>query len=362
MSGKIFISYRRHDARWEAKKIYDAFCAVLSKDGVFMDVDSIPLGVDFKKTLRERLDQCDIFLALIGPNWLTITDPKTGRRRIDDEKDFVRMEISEALKRGIPVVPVLLDGTPMPKEGELPEALRDLTQRQAEFLYFKIFDAGVVHLVKNLGMRHQTLIEPANSSSAFNSYAKVAGLGALLGSLLQPFNQAMILHLGPLDIRLHYATYAAAFSLFVAKLISRPGLARPIGLFIALCAIDYIFRGFFAESVLEGAGRRLGDNIPGEPFIIIIEVVFPAASLLLEWLAVVKIFSSESIAQKDTEMLLLVIATGAVQGLWATVLIFMHVGPGLPFVMPFWAFQFATTAILLLYASRRSKPLVMYEG
>src|ERR1700738_3760503 len=136
MSEKVFISYRRHDARWEAKTIYDAFCAVLSKENVFMDIDSIPLGMDFVKSLRDRLFLCDIFLALIGPNWLTITDPKTGHRRIDDEKDFVRLEISEALKRNIPVVPVLLDGTPMPKEGELPEALRDLTRRQAEFLYF----------------------------------------------------------------------------------------------------------------------------------------------------------------------------------------------------------------------------------
>jgi TIR domain len=146
----IFISYRRDDSRWQARMIYDALRLVLPHERLFMDIDSIPPGADFVETLKRRVGECEVVLALIGPGWIDATDPKTGRRRLDNAFDFVRTEIREALKRGIPVVPVLLDETSMPDAEALPEDLRRLVRRQAEFVQFRTFDADVARLMRKL--------------------------------------------------------------------------------------------------------------------------------------------------------------------------------------------------------------------
>jgi len=84
--------------------------------------------------------------------WITNADPKTGKRRLDNPKDFVRIEICAALSRGIPVVPVLLDGAPMPKMDQLPEDMRMLVRRQAEFVEYRTFDTDVDRLIRRLGL------------------------------------------------------------------------------------------------------------------------------------------------------------------------------------------------------------------
>jgi hypothetical protein len=153
MALKVFISYRRADANYPARMIYNALCAVLPRDDVFMDVDSIPLGADFVETLEGWVEKCEILLALIGPGWTDAIDPKTSRKRLQNDNDFVRVEIREALKRGINVVPVLLDGTPMPDPEDLPDDLKRLVRRQAQFVDFRTFDADVGRLLKKLGLK-----------------------------------------------------------------------------------------------------------------------------------------------------------------------------------------------------------------
>jgi hypothetical protein len=161
MASKIFISYRRHDAKYQARMIYEAFRAVLPRDNVFMDVDSIPLGADFVEILEGWVGKCEVLVALIGPGWVDANDPKSARRRIEYENDFVRIEIREALKRGIPVVPVLLDGTLMPEADQLPDDLKRLVRRQAEFIEFRSFDSDVDRLIKKLGLGSEKA-EPQN--------------------------------------------------------------------------------------------------------------------------------------------------------------------------------------------------------
>jgi hypothetical protein len=120
MPRKVFISYRRDDARWQAREIYRALKQVLPSDHVFMDIDSIPIGVDFVEFLEGWVEQCDIMLALIGAGWAEGINPKTGRRRLDNPDDFVRIEVRKGLSRGIPVVPIMLDGATIPDAGQLP--------------------------------------------------------------------------------------------------------------------------------------------------------------------------------------------------------------------------------------------------
>jgi hypothetical protein len=107
MSG-IFISYRRKDTLPWAGRLFDGLSRCFGKGQVFMDISGgIPRGANFEKVLTEALAGCDALLALIGPEWLSCKR-SDGRRRLEVPDDWVRNEIATGLRRGIPVVPVLL--------------------------------------------------------------------------------------------------------------------------------------------------------------------------------------------------------------------------------------------------------------
>ncbi|MEM1293332.1 MAG: SUMF1/EgtB/PvdO family nonheme iron enzyme [Cyanobacteria bacterium P01_H01_bin.162] len=126
---KIFISYRRSDSEDVAGRIYDRLLNHFGKGNVFKDVDDIPFGVDFRDYLNASLDQCQIVLAVIGKTWLTATDD-SGRRRLDNPADWVRLELEESLRRrDVLVVPLLVRRASLPRVDELPEPLRDLAYR-----------------------------------------------------------------------------------------------------------------------------------------------------------------------------------------------------------------------------------------
>jgi uncharacterized protein (DUF2252 family) len=151
MAAKVFISYRRDDSKYQARMIHAAFCRIIPSDHVFMDVDTIRPGENFRQVIQGWVNQCEVLLALIGPGWIDASDPKTKRRRLDNPSDFVRVEIGEALVRGIPVVPVLLDDTQIPDVSLLPDELKELVERQAEFVEYRTFDTDVERLIGRLG-------------------------------------------------------------------------------------------------------------------------------------------------------------------------------------------------------------------
>jgi TIR domain len=128
--GGIFISYRRDDSGGRAGRIFDRVSLTYGRDRVFMDVDSIRPGVDFADYIDEALEGCTVLLAVIGPNWLDARNPD-GTERLGDPHDFVRLEVATALRRGITVIPVLVDDAPVPETRRLPEDLQGLTRRAA---------------------------------------------------------------------------------------------------------------------------------------------------------------------------------------------------------------------------------------
>ncbi|MFI0400863.1 MAG: toll/interleukin-1 receptor domain-containing protein [Thiolinea sp.] len=127
---RIFISYRRDDSGYIAGMLAERLEAVFGSDSVFIDVDAIPLGVDFREYLNQAVAKSELMLALMGNEWLNVKNAQ-GLRRLDDPADFVRIEIEAALKRQIPVVPVLLEQARMPLEAELPPSLQPLAFRNA---------------------------------------------------------------------------------------------------------------------------------------------------------------------------------------------------------------------------------------
>ena len=130
---KIFISYRRADSRKDSGRIYDRLVDAFGKDNIFKDVDNIPFGRDFRGVLSEAVNQCQVMLAVIGQQWLTITDTD-GSRRLDNPADFVRIEIQSGLQRGDArclVIPVIVDNAAMPNADKLPLELRELAFKNA---------------------------------------------------------------------------------------------------------------------------------------------------------------------------------------------------------------------------------------
>ena len=125
----IFLSYRRDDTKWITGRIFDRLEQHYGKGHVLMDVDAIPVGMDFREHLHGILSQCDVLVAIIGPKW--VAPDVNGKTRILDATDWVRIEIETALSKKIPVIPVLVDGTRMPSPGDLPPSLEAFAYRQA---------------------------------------------------------------------------------------------------------------------------------------------------------------------------------------------------------------------------------------
>ena len=121
----VFISYRRADSDDIVGRIYDRLVKRFGKESVFKDVDAIPLGADFRIAIDNSLGSCQLLLAVIGQDWLTITEDN-GVRRLDNPRDYVRLEVEMALDRGIPVIPVLVRRAIMPSSTDLPLAIRSL--------------------------------------------------------------------------------------------------------------------------------------------------------------------------------------------------------------------------------------------
>jgi TIR domain len=125
---RIFINYRRDDAPMAAGRLSDDLGRHFGDDRVFMDVDKIEPGMDFKEAINRGVGACDVFIAVIGNDWLTMRDA-TGRRRLDNPDDYVRLEIEAALKRDVRVIPALVQGATMPGSDDLPPSLAPLATR-----------------------------------------------------------------------------------------------------------------------------------------------------------------------------------------------------------------------------------------
>jgi hypothetical protein len=150
--GKIFISYRRDDSTHITERIYDRLIREYGNDEIFKDVDSIPHGYDFRHVIRDAVESCDIVLAVIGKEWLTVTDD-SGNKRIENEYDFVRMELDISLERNIRVIPILVDNAQMPKKDELPFSLESLSFRNSlNVRSDPDFNNDISRLIKSLNL------------------------------------------------------------------------------------------------------------------------------------------------------------------------------------------------------------------
>ena len=182
---QIFISYRRDDSAGHAGRLEEALERHFGPASVFRDVEDLTPGRPFADALAQRLASAEVALVLIGPHWLEARQDGAKRLWLDD--DYVRKEIVLALGRGIPVVPVLIDETPMPLADALPDALRPLAARHA----VRVSDAGWGDDVKRLIAALDALLPGARVASAPRRRrvligAAALGLAVLAGLVLWP--------------------------------------------------------------------------------------------------------------------------------------------------------------------------------
>jgi hypothetical protein len=126
---RVFICYRREDSAGHAGRLYDALATKLGKDQVFMDVAGIDPGADFVERIEESVSASHAMLVVIGRNWLE-SGPPRRKRRLADPNDYVRLEISTALRKNIRLIPILVQGAAIPVASSLPEEIRRLARRQ----------------------------------------------------------------------------------------------------------------------------------------------------------------------------------------------------------------------------------------
>lgn len=176
----VFLNYRREETAGEARALFSDLRTALGPQAVFMDVDNIALGRDFRQVLHERLQSVDIMLTLIGRDWLNLRNA-AGKRRLDDPNDFVRREISAALERDIAVIPVLLQGAEMPVEGDLPEDIRALAFRNAFEISHSRWNSDVHELLERVGLTGPTV--PSAQAPASKTAAELPAASAVRTSV-----------------------------------------------------------------------------------------------------------------------------------------------------------------------------------
>jgi hypothetical protein len=177
MSDKIFISYRRDDSKGEARSIYQRLEKAFGESRLFMDVDTIESGQNFRDALNTSLSDCRAMLVVIGREWLTIQGGD-GKPRLADERDFVNLEVSSALKRGVAVIPVLVDGAKMPNPDQLPASLQNLASMQAAIVTHENFSSDMDRLERRLGALVSTGKSRTRLLVALAAVVAIAGLGA----------------------------------------------------------------------------------------------------------------------------------------------------------------------------------------
>ena len=176
MAGKIFINYLRDDSASEALNVAQYFEHTFGKRNIFIDIDRLRAGLKFRTVLEDKLGQCKVMLAIIGPNWIDTRDGKTGSRRIDNPEDWVRIEIERALARNIPVIPVLVGKATLPSKSDLPPSLQPLLKHHGATLTtngFRYEMAGLARDVAYLTGRPWGRMAAAASALILGSYVVV---------------------------------------------------------------------------------------------------------------------------------------------------------------------------------------------
>ena len=147
---RVFLSYRREDTRHLAGRLYDRLAERFGHGHIFIDVDSIEPGADFLPRSRRPSPRAVCFSrSSVVPGSTPATSTVSA---LDDPDDFVVLEITAALRCGVRVLPVLVDGAAPPHRNQLPDALVPLANRNAVRVNHETFRSDVDTLLHAIAM------------------------------------------------------------------------------------------------------------------------------------------------------------------------------------------------------------------
>jgi formylglycine-generating enzyme required for sulfatase activity len=173
---KVFVNYRRDDTRDMAARIRDRLAPIFRDGNVFMDVDQLLAGQRFDKELEKALSQTDVLLAIIGPRWLELL----AERQANGGRDYVREEIAAALQRGVVVVPVLIERTPLPSPDVLPDDIRDLVLHQTHVVTYERFGRDLGDLIEDIRLARKAVGARAGAQGVALRWRGAVAIVALL--------------------------------------------------------------------------------------------------------------------------------------------------------------------------------------
>ena len=242
MLRKIFVSYRRDDERATAARVRDRLASIFGDANIFMDVDNLSAGARFDIELEKALNETAVFLAIIGPRWVELFKA----RQAAGERDFVLEEVASALQRGVVVMPVLVERTPMPRGEDLPEEIRELALHQKHTVAHESFGRDIAGLVEAIRKIHKRphLQRPLSNPAMAAAAALVLIAGALLWSRVNFSNVQSVTARSTLDAA---STLKADDDEFATA--SRQNSIEAFGLYLAQYP-----NGFHANSARERIG------------------------------------------------------------------------------------------------------------
>jgi hypothetical protein len=272
--GTVFISYRRETTAGEARALFNELLGKLGKNSVFMDVDSIALGRDFRGALQKTLESCDLMLVLIGKDWADVKDEE-GRSRLHNPGDFVRLEIEAALKRDIVVTPILVQGAHMPAPEQLPAEIRDLVYRNGFELSHSRWESDFAEMTRRLDLdiakEGGRVEQPASIVAAPNASTAPAAQPAIPGrQFLRPLRVTRRQALGVAALAAA-GTGAIIAAPSIRTLLSKPSL-RTIAFDVATVDSKGVrnpsekYKAAVFSEVLGSAGKLDLVSIPGGSF------------------------------------------------------------------------------------------------
>lgn len=268
MSG-VFISYRRDDSRGFAGALARELANRIGKDQVFLDTNDIDGGTDFPSVLREAVKAADVVLVIIGKRWVQAQNAQ-GQRRLDDPSDFVRQEVALALQTRARVIPVLVDGVPMPAAEELPSEMRALTQRHGLALDNGRWDADFAQLLDHVreglyavSVDKAGAVKPGKDFFAIPPMTKMVkwfvACGLAMGLLFTAIGAGLGVH------QSRFAARSVQAEATVIRLLSERGeesgqlLYRPLLSFVPAGEAAVEFAGGIASAP---AQYRIGETVP----------------------------------------------------------------------------------------------------
>jgi hypothetical protein len=151
---RVYLSCRREDGEHIAQQIAERLAEHFEVVGDASAVEP-----------ESALPDADIVVAVIGARWTDIR----RQRRLDGSPDAVSAELVAAFRRGLLVIPVLVDGAAMPSRSELPETLADLAGKRAVIVGTDSFTSDSFQLISEIERRapkvHRESRSPQNKDA-----------------------------------------------------------------------------------------------------------------------------------------------------------------------------------------------------